>query len=268
MSTQSSITSTQSMPPVTSTTHPIAQDRISRLPDVVISYIFDFLLPIPEQRAMWEVSTRFGGKQKFGEYQKKMFPLHLYFGTPSSPIPAHYDLVTLLQRYLNGQTKICSLVFPARISDDLVDSFFLLFKKIQPSLKALQITDCDKTFSDKGFKKLVQNMDLEYLFLKDTWVGDEGIEQLPPNGSLKNLDIIDSSQRLTDKTAEHLSKISKLETLKMKYTRITDEGLNRLTQLPNLKELRMLRGRFKLSEEDEQRIRERMPNLKILEIST
>ena len=76
---------------------------------------------------------------------------------------------------------------------------------------------------------------LERLYLRNTDVGDEGLEHLHKLRHLKHLYL--SFTQITDKSAETLAGFENLEMLRLVGTPITDAGLIRLQGLKHLREL-------------------------------
>lgn len=126
---------------------------------------------------------------------------------------------------------------------------------IKVDLNNAKITDAD-------LKLLERFPELEWLDVRVTPIGDEGVAHIRGLKKLKFLNI--ARTNVGDKGLESLRGLTQLETLLMAHTKFTDGGLKNLEQLKNLRKLSL----FKTGASDAAtKYLEKLPSLDILIIS-
>ncbi len=103
---------------------------------------------------------------------------------------------------------------------------------VKVDLNNARITDAD-------LKKLEIFSELEWLDLRITQIGDEGVSHLAALRNLKFLNLFRTN--LTDKGLANLQGLTQLETLLIGGTKISDEGLKNLERLAKLKKISVFR---------------------------
>ncbi|MBN2313863.1 MAG: hypothetical protein JXM79_08025, partial [Sedimentisphaerales bacterium] len=85
---------------------------------------------------------------------------------------------------------------------------------------------------DKGMNHIGHLRNLEWLFLEDTKITDNGIKKIESLPKLTTLHV--SRTSLTDQALDSIIKMKTLQRLKLNETKITDRGLRKLHGLKQL----------------------------------